>query len=224
VPKIIDNIIHGKAPLTPSPADIEAKIGETEARLHDTATQHGQAALEAEAGIAGAGERLAAIVERRQGLKDRLETLRSALVAAYAEEERRRARLHAKMKKENLARLGAALHHRDEAAQRLSDGLKLAVAAWRDLVASLDQAALPGVELPLGSITTTGELRVAVERELFRLGARSEDHGRDFPGGRAHDVMMLDCPERLPPLVDVLKDASRYALNTVSGEPNEAAA
>lgn len=224
MPKIIDNLIHGKAPLTPSPAEIEAKIAETETRLGDTAAQHGQAALEAEAGIAGASERLTAIVERRQALKDRLETLRSALGAAHAEEERRRARLHAKMKKENVARLGAALDHRGEAAQRLSDSLKAAVSAWRDLVDSLDQAALPGVELPLGSITTTGELRVAVEREIFRLGARSDDHHRDFPGGRAHDIMMLDQPERLPPLVDVLKDASRYALNTVSGEPNEAAA
>jgi hypothetical protein len=224
VPKIIDNLIHGKAPLTPSPADIEAKIADTEARLADTATQYGQAALEAEADLAGAAERLSAIVERRQAFKDRLDTLRSALVAAQAEEGRRRARLHAKMKKENVARLGVALDHRSEAAQRLSDHLKSAVAAWHDLVDTLDEAALPGFELPLGSVTSTGELRRAVERELYRLGARCEDHGRDFPGGRAHDIAMLDCPEQLPALVDVLKDASQYALRTVIGEPEEVAA
>jgi hypothetical protein len=192
VPKIIDNLLSGK-PLTPSPNDIESRIGDTEGKLREADAQHGHAALEAEAGLPGASERLTAIAERRKALNERLETLRSALVAAHEEAGRRRARLHAKMKKENLARLGAALDARDEAATRLSEHIKAAVAAWRDLVDLSDKATLPGLELPLGSLVGVGELRRAVERELFRLGA-SMDHPKDFPGARSHDIELLDCP------------------------------
>lgn len=226
MPKLIDNILNGKPPLTPSPNEIEARIREAEASAAQLDAEHSRAALEAEGGASGASERLAASVERRQAHRARLETLRSALVAAREDEERRRARLQAKLHRENLSRVTAALDRRDEAAARLSQHIEAAVAAWHDLVDWSDKATIPlaGTGLPPGSMTGLGELRRAVERELYRLGAGSIDHTRDFPGGRAHDLELLDLPERLPSLAAAVKEASGYAVSHVGGEPAEASA
>jgi hypothetical protein len=218
VPKIIDNIMSGKPPLTLSPADIQGRISEAEAKLNEADGEHSRAALAAEVGVAGAAARLAAVEETRRGLASRLETLRSALAAAQADERARQARSRAKLFKDNLAKITAAFGQRDEAAQRLSNHIAAATKAYRELLELSDKAALPlpGVSLPAGSLIGQGELRRAVERELYRLGARPLNHDQDFPGGRAYDVELLDAPDRLPALPEVVRDASRFALDTVS--------
>jgi hypothetical protein len=218
MPKIIDNIRNGRPPLTPSPGDIEAKIADAEAQLSATDPDYSRAALEAEGGVPGAADRFAAVVERRKAIAGRLEMLRSALAAAQADERAHQARQRAKLFKDNLAKITAAFTKRDDAAQRLSDHIAGAAQAYRDLLELSDKAALPlpGVSIPAGSLIGTGELRRAVERELYRLGATALDHRRNFPGGKSHDIELLDAPERLPALVDVVKEASAFALATVS--------
>jgi hypothetical protein len=219
MPRLIDNIRNGRSPLTPSPAEIEARIGEAESKLADVEAEHSRAALEAEAGVVGAGERLSAVLERRAGLNARLETLRSALGAARADERAREARQRAKLFKDNLARITAALERRDAAAARLSEHIGHAVSAWRELVELSDKAALPlpGMSpLPMGCLTNLGELRRALEQDIYRQGAKSLAHATDFPGGKAHDIELLDAPERLPALPDVVKQGSAFALARVA--------
>ena len=226
MPRIINNLLSGKPPLTPSPADIEAKIGEAEANAEQARAEHAQAALEAEGGLPGSAERLAQAVAQRQAATDRLETLRSALSAAHIEDQRHRARMQAKLRKENLARLTAALERRDQVAVRLAEHIGAAVIAWRELVDWSDKAAIPvpGGVMPQGALLHVGELRRAVEREIYRQGARALDHGHDFPGGRAHDVALIDQPDQLPALVDECAAASRWAINTLAEQPLEPAA
>lgn len=226
MPKIIDNLLSGKAPLTPSPADIEARIADAEAALDRANASHARAALENEGGLPGAAERLEAAVGNRQAAQQRLETLRSALRAAHEEEHRRNAARQAKLRKENLTRLTAALDRRDEAAVRLAEHIGAAVAAWRELVEWSDKAAIPvpGGVIPQGALLHAGELRRAVEREIYRQGARALDHAHDFPGGRAHDVEMIDQPDQLPALAEECKAASRWAISAVAEQPLEPAA
>ena len=225
MPRIINNLLSGKPPLTPAPAELEAKIAAAEARLELARADHAQAALEAEGGLPGAAERLTRAAELRNAAFDRVEDLRGALTAAQAEVERQRARMQAKLRKENLARVAAALDRRDEAAGHLSEHVGAAVAAWRELVEWSDKAAIPvpGGVVPDGALLKVGELRRLVERELYRQGARALDHGHDFPGGRPYDVMMADQPDRLPALAEECKAASRWALKTLAEQPLELA-
>jgi hypothetical protein len=220
----IDNI-RGAQRATLTPADIEGRITEAEADVTQLTTDHRRAALDAEANVPGAAERLISLLERLQAAQARVVNLRSALIAAQEEEELGRRRLQAKLRKDNLAKIAVAFGRRDEAADRLSQHIAAAVAAWHELLEASEKAALPvpGIDYPPGAMTGAGELRRAVERELFRLGAVALDHGRDFPGGQAYDVMVRDQPETIQPLPELLKDASRIVTAILRGEQLEAA-
>ncbi len=225
MPKLIDRVRSAAGALAPpiSPAEIERRIVAAEATLAQLTAEHQRAALDAEADVPGAADRLKSQADRLAQAGNRLTTLRSALVAAQEAEERGRRQLQAKLRKDNIARINAALAQRDVAAERLADALEIACGAWRDLLDYSEKAAVPvpGVAHPLGVMITTGELRRAIERELFRVGARPVEHAWDFPGAKPHDLNYRDQPQNLPRLVDVVKAASAHLNAILRGDASE---
>jgi hypothetical protein len=214
----------GGPPAVITPADIERRLIDAEAQVASCTAEHQRAAFEAEIGADGAEERLVIAAHRLQEAKGRVATLQSALVVARQEEERARRRIQAKLRKDNIAKIAASLERRDEAAERLAAGLKMAADAWRELLEHSAKAVLPvpGIEFPHGSMTGTGELRRAVEREMFRVGSTPERHGTDFPGANAHDISVRENPGAIEPLAEVVKGASHYVNATLQGEELEA--
>jgi hypothetical protein len=207
-----------------SPADIERRLADAEASVVRTTTEHQRAAFDAEVGLPGAEERLVITAHNLQDSKARVATLQGALVVAREEDERARARIQAKLRKDNIAKIAANLVRRDAAAERLAAGLKEAAEAWRELLDYSGKAVLPvpGMEFPHGSMTALGDLRRAVEREMFRVGSTPERHGTDFPGGNAHDMSVRENPGAIEPLADAIKGASAYVIARLNGEALEA--
>ena len=205
--------VFSTAPLTPE--EIERLIAATQATVADLTADRQRAAFDTESGVDGASERLADINRRLQDARDRTDTLSSAMVAANAEAESQRLKLQAKLRKDNTAKVVTALSNRDKAAERLTAALETAAAAWHDLVEQSERAAIPvpGVpELHGGEMVYPKELRRAVERELWRVGAWPKavdaSPGRDprnFPGGNAHDFDFVDQPRALPRLADEVR-------------------
>ncbi len=210
------------APLTP--AEVQRRLDEAEVRVSTLTDEHHRAAFEAEVGASGAEERLAVAAHQLQQAKARVATLQGALVCAREEEEHARRRIQAKLRRDNVAKITENLALRDAAAERLGSALEKAAGAWRELLDYSGKAVLPvpGMEFPAGAMTGLGDLRRAVERELFRVGATAERHQTDFPGANSHDLMMRENPTALPSLAVTVKEASTMVLARLGGDAAEA--
>ncbi|HEX3920067.1 MAG TPA: hypothetical protein VHW60_22240 [Caulobacteraceae bacterium] len=230
MPKLIDRALSAvrSAPPPLTSAEIERRLTATRQTLAGLVSEHPRAALDAEAGLDGAPQRLADNVAQQDAARQRIVTLESAMVAAREGEALDRTKLQARLRKENVGKVLQALQARDRAADRLQAALQAAAVAWRDLLTYSERAALPIPGLPEahGVVTTPHEIARAVEREIWRVGtwpkAAGASPGRDprnMPGGNPHGFDFEEQPNALPKLADEMRRASDHAARQLTGEP-----
>jgi len=189
-----------------------------------------------------AGDDASAIAELDQHiekLKHAAQTERDRTALLEAEVERlageRRAREHQTLIERNERKFG----ERDAAGAKLATAIAEVDRAFRECVAigrSLDAAwPWPSHDRP-AVMVTPGSLLLALSHELYRIGSRPQlfggqdtiDAGLHLPGAKSPRIEWIGQPEKVPSLVAVLADATRYASEimrggTVAVQPSAAA-
>jgi hypothetical protein len=205
-----------------SAAAIAGKLASAERELADAQSEHGEAALASVADTPGAGQRLTALTTQLSDLRSRIVTLKAAHATASAKEEKAAAASRAAIQRVQIRAVEQHLAARDRASEELSAALTQVAASWRVLLdrSAKAVAATPiGAAWPLGSLCERDTLKRLVERELFRLaGDATLGNTQSFPGANPHDMRLLSQPEAIPELASELKKASRYTIDTLTGQ------
>lgn len=138
------------------------------------------------------------------------------------EAEREAAERRAKERIRLIERIESRLAERDKVGAELQEILAKADKLFRELfrIAGEVSAAWPWSyhNIP-PTILGKSAIIAAVEHEIYRIGARpvlgggvdKPGAGLNFPGGRSPHFNLTLQPERITPLADVLRDASRMA-------------
>lgn len=223
--KILDRVtgaIRGPGTSGPKAPQIEPRLRAAEARLAELDAQHGVLALADVMAEPGAKDNLDHWAQEIDAQRVDVRRLRAAYRAAKEADDEAERSARASIRQSQIFACVKYLRDRDAAAVELSAALGTAMAAFRRLVERSEraQAATPiGSIWPLGAQTHFGELKHLVEAEIFRLGG---DPGignkRSFPGATCPDIRLLNQPEKVPALPDVLSAASAYVIATLKGE------
>ncbi|HEV2549258.1 MAG TPA: hypothetical protein VGU20_18095 [Stellaceae bacterium] len=218
--KLTDSVKNAFKTKGPDPADIRKRISEQEAKIASLVEQHADASV---AWTSGTGP-IAAMHSLDADLAAARAELRGLQAAVVRIEEKEAAAQKASRERIYAAQLGACKHHlndRDKAGEKLTAALELVDVAYNELLASSDRAlaACPiGQKIPLGAMLGLGEIKHAIEREMFRLMGDPEIGGkRTFPGAQSHDMKALNLPSTIEPLPVLLKRASEMVIATLKG-------
>jgi hypothetical protein len=214
------------------PQKLAGRIAGEEALIHDLEQKHAAAALNRTAGVNGAAEAMAGLDADLEAARRNVRGLQAAHALALqhkAERERMgRAALHA-------TQINAIAQHiaaRNKAAEELATALEAAATAYKALVKRSQKAinanpvglgAWPG-----GSYCELSAIKQAIAHELYRLTADGSLEQRfTFPGAAFDGLGHRQQPEKITPLVDVIKHASEHTLAVLRGRkanPGAAAA
>ena len=110
----------------------------------------------------------------------------------------------------------------EEAAAAFVAAQSEAITAWRRWAECSEaaKAACPAeVKLPFNSLCTFGELRMATEIEIYRVGAELDNirqNRRGFPAGKAYDITAN--PDDIEPLLNKVRAASARVLAHLTGK------
>jgi hypothetical protein len=138
----------------------------------------------------------------------------------HAQEEAER---KAKQKSELIDRVEAKLAERDAAGAELQAAIANADELFRKTIA-LSKECDSAWPFPTSDrspcLLMPGSILSALQHEIYRVGSRPLLFGgqdaalgteASFPGGKSPRLEWAGLPEKIPPLVDVLKQASHYA-------------
>jgi hypothetical protein len=217
---IADAIRDAVTPLAP------LRASEIEARLHRAQNEQAalnvgfdELALDAEVGVAGAADRF---TERQAAVRAcvaKIERLEAALKGAKDNEQRERFAIQARKRVRDLKKVEETLVAREKAAERLVAGIAEATSAYRAIQELTEQACRPVPEIRArygeAWLLGMGQLKRAVESELYRQGAHRKKPGDDpgyhpgsFPGGKPPNADLIESPQRLEPLDVAIKNAT----------------
>jgi hypothetical protein len=166
----------------------------------------------------------AEITETRKRSERHVEHI--ALLEARVREDERRAA--AAKREATICAVEAQLVERDRVGADLQAAVAKAEVLFRRVI-GLTEAAGAAWPFDMSQRVSCNLSPVAIQRllshELFRVGHRAFLGGRPgevvppaFPGGKSPDHRLLGMPERVPALVDVLKDSSRFASQVMRGQ------
>jgi hypothetical protein len=157
-------------------------------------------------------------------LQHKAKTERDRIALLEAEAEKQAGEKRAKEREGLIARIEKKLADRDAAGAELQAAITQCDKAFRKIVElgrEIDAAWPWPSSDRIPALFPPGAVRRAVAHELFRQGARprlfggqdAEGAGLDFPGGQSPSLQLTGLPEKVMPLVDVLKEASAFASN-----------
>jgi hypothetical protein len=216
---LIDNIRGkpGNKPASLNAPEIEMRLQTATAALEQLERTHGDAALDAINGEAGAESRLEDLKATIRLAREKIATLESAVTAAKARDEAELTRAREAVRKTQKAAQRKHLDALEVAMASMSKSLEDAV---RQYHIALDKAEQAMASTPIGSIfpdgaCTPGEIQRRVKSELFRLSAPDDpidgDQMRIFPGG-ACDFDFIGQPRAIEPMVQVIRRGVKLVL------------
>jgi hypothetical protein len=205
--------------------DVLRKLRVAEAELAELETQHGNAALDAVIGDAGAQGRLDTLTRNLASGRDKVATLKAAHHAAIERDEAAVRSQREAIRKTQFTAMKQHLAARDAAAVAFSAAIAEAAKQYHTLLdrSAKARAACPiGETWPYDTLCEIDPLRLAVEHEIFRVSATPGDmDGRSLPGARLPDVKVQWQPEATVPLADKIKKASAYTIAKLTGKAPE---
>jgi|RhiMetdeSRZDD1v2_1073273.scaffolds.fasta_scaffold724841_1 hypothetical protein len=173
-------------------------------------------------GAANNGEldKLDAEIQRLELLASRHAERIKLLEAEAAEAEAQR---QVREKEQLIERIEKKANAREAATREIAEGIAKADAGLRKLLETARdlQAAWPWSAHDLPAILVSpSAITVAIQHELFRIGARpllgggmdKLGAGIHFPGGKAPRLEVAGLPNSVKPLAEVMKEASALAL------------
>jgi len=208
--------------MTPSAAfltDLQFRLAQAVTERDATAARMAQLSYNAEAGLPEADAALTEATDKLALADRRIGKLQAAITIAETRLADAEAAAHAAERAEQVARFTAAMTTRDEAVRRCQEAMAAAVTAWYGWIAAteaLTAALPPGTVLPGGLVATLGEAVTAAKAELYRLGGNPAHPALSFPGGHVNRWDQDGNPKLIPPLLDVIADASAATLRHVS--------
>jgi hypothetical protein len=128
-----------------------------------------------------------------------------------------------------IGRVEAKFKLRNEAAAQLALAIKRADLEFRrvvDLSVDCDAAWPFAAHERSAAMLPATSILLAVQHELYRTGARPRLYGGQdrgvhpglhFPGGTCPKLELVNLPESIPSIVDVLRDAGNYASQVMRG-------
>jgi len=205
--------------------EILRRLHSAEAELAELETQHGNAALDAIVGEAGASDRLNTLNRDLAKARDSVATLRAAHDAAVERDEATITAQRAAIRKTQMAAVRKHLEARDAAAVALSAAIEEATKQYHALLdrSAKAQAACPvGMTWPISTVCETDPIRKLVRNELFRLSATAGNRdGRAFPGAELPGSEYEWQPQKIVALADAIKQGSEFAMNKLAGKAAE---
>ncbi len=199
--------------------EILRRLHAAEAELAELETQHGNAALDAIVGEAGASDRLNTLNRDLAKARDSVATLRAAHDAAVERDEATIAAQRAAIRKTQMAAVRKHLEARDAAAVALSAAIEEATKQYHALLdrSAKAQAACPvGMTWPVSTACGTDQIRGLVMNELYRASATAGNRdGRAFPGAEFPSRLFEHQPKAIPSLVDAIKQGGEFAITTL---------
>jgi hypothetical protein len=184
-----------------------------------------------------AGEPAAAIRKLDEELAERQHEERTEsdrIQVLEREVERQRIERQAREKASLIGRVEAKFKARSDAAIELEQAIKTADKAFRkivDLSVECDAAWGFATHERTAAMIPTASVLTAVTHEIYRVGSRPRRYGGQdrgahpglhFPGGQCPRLELVNLPESIPPIVNVLRDAANYAsqvMRTGKGTP-----
>ena len=197
---------------------IEAKLAKARQDVAGFQAEHGEAALAAVAGTAGAQNRLDGLRHALAQAQGEVSTLDAALIAAKERDAAALRKNRAALQKTQFAALRKHLEARDAAAEALVAAIAETARQWKILVerSAKAQAANPiGGIFPDGALTTEGALLEALELEIARAFA-VERVEASYPGLRP-----IDAAELAPALMGKIKNASAHVVKAIASRQAE---
>jgi hypothetical protein len=140
-----------------------------------------------------------------------------------AEVERLRVERQVREKAGLIGRIEAKFKARNEAAAELQDAIRTADKAFRkiiDLSVECDAAWPFAAHERTAAMIPATSIQLAVQHELFRVGARPRRYGGmdkgvhpglHFPGGQCPRLEWVNLPEQIPSFTDAMRDAANFA-------------
>jgi hypothetical protein len=208
-------------PTIPDPPAILAKVDAHRVTVAALVERHAQAAYAW--AIGETGEDVAALDAEMQKAGRELRLLEAAYAKAVSERAAFERRAQASLVAAQIRTVELALERRDKATAALVSALEAVRDAYHTALKHNDAAlkATPsGMRFPVGSLCGLGEYKAAIEREMWRLmGDPSLEGSRTFPGARpgGGDLRLLNKPEAIEPLAEVITRTSQYVLDTLRG-------
>lgn len=225
---LIDNLRGKPGPKAaqPMPATqasaIVAKLQTAESELRALEAQHGDAALEAIGGEAGAQDRLETISAKLKGAREKISTLEAAHAAAVKRDEAMLDAQRTSLRKTQIAAMRKHLEARNAAAERFSAAMAEAAAQYRAMIdrSAKAMAACPiGSNWPQGTLCEIDPIRQLAQHEMFRLSATPGNRdGRTLPGAALPSANVEWQPQVIKPLSETLKTASDFVIAKLTGK------
>jgi len=205
-----------------------AALAETSKQIHKLETTRNELLLaDQDAKAAALDQQIEEQRRLERGHRDKVALLEK-------EAEREAAERRAKDKQELIARIEKKLSERDAAGARAVAAIKELDAAYRTMfkLGREIRAAWPwqAHDLPAAVLSDNAITRI-IEHELYRIGARPPllggmdivnpgKDGASLPGGRCPKLELVNLPEKIEPLSQVLTEATTFACALLRGKSN----
>ncbi len=200
-----------------------AALAETNAKLQETSQQRNVALLaDDDAKVLAIDKQIEELRRIARTHHDRVALLEEQAAQEAAERQARR-------KAEQIERVEAKLAERDAAGAELADAISKADELFRKTI-RLSKEADAGFPFPTSDrvpcLLLTGSILVALQHEIYRVGARpllfggqDQERGAEmsFPGGKSPRLEWAGFPAKIPPLVDALRAGSAHASAIMRG-------
>lgn len=199
---------------------VAPKLRAAEAALAALESEFPNLAFAEATGEPGAAEALADHRSRAAAQREIVQTLRAAHAAAQEYDSKRERAALASLHKMQMHSVSQHLAARDKAAMDLTAALTNAATALKQIYDRSAKAAAAnpsGSDWPAQALCSPHEIGRLVAHEIYRVTNEGSPTGRcRFPGG-ATSVRDIEQPWAITPLVDVLKGATKGALDILYG-------
>ena len=207
---VIDNLKPKSK--TASAEMIRQQLAEAESERASHAALFDVAALQVVNGLAGAESQIEGIKAKMRLADERIQLLRSALVAAEQQEKASISREQKQIQKANYKAMEKAIAERDAAAAEVVQLSGKLAKAYRALHAASIEAmrCTPnGMKFPAGTNFEEGPIMALVQRQFWKVSAKPSNRDRlAIPAAAPGDLAYVDDPSRPDPLdVSIRKDS-----------------